>query len=275
MFFSLSVLLPLGCRSAKKEAKQQERAHQFAVQLASLLIQLKDLAVSSTTGCIKSENSSSSSSLNVECIVNESVDHIKRTLSSPRVARLFEDKVHLHIGHIQSRLCPHNRLHAFSYKSAASSNNSTEERNVSREEDWQQPNAATNVSSGVVKQEKIVDERDDSNESNAQNDTMDETLVDESNSNNNNANNNRRRKRDDRSKRMTKSNRRKENEGGGGGEEDELYSDETGGQMYSLTLDTNSSAHSSSASTSPASTSGKPASPSAHLRKNIVMSNAS
>ena len=49
-------------------------------------------------------------------LINESVEEIKQSLRGHRSVALFEDKVQVHINHIQSTLCQHNKLHAFKYE---------------------------------------------------------------------------------------------------------------------------------------------------------------
>ena len=79
--------------------------------LTSILIQVKEF-VNST----RAKNRQSSSFLPY-CTraLNDSINEIKKNLISAKNIETFEDKVEVHIRHIQSTLCKYNKLHAFNY----------------------------------------------------------------------------------------------------------------------------------------------------------------
>jgi hypothetical protein len=104
---------------------KSKRSLDLIVRLTSLLLQLKDYvnatsredSVSAEAGGQYDRTRSAAQFLPF-CtrIINESIAEIKQGLSSKENAELFEDRIQVHINHMQSVLCHYNKLHAFKYE---------------------------------------------------------------------------------------------------------------------------------------------------------------
>lgn len=100
------------------------------IKMTSLMLQLKDLA---NTADKKSSPESKNfvdfsekdslpfMSFSVKSL-NESIEDIKNSLKSSENVELFEDKIQVHINHIQSVLCNYNKLYAFNCENRNRSN---------------------------------------------------------------------------------------------------------------------------------------------------------
>lgn len=116
---------------------------ELVIKLTSLMLQIKDFVNSTSKNMNlnlsdnKHKDDSSGSSQNSEqhsptpseqhsptpapslplCTktLNDSINEIKKGLKSSSNAELFEDKIQVHINHIQSVLCHYNKLHSFKY----------------------------------------------------------------------------------------------------------------------------------------------------------------
>lgn len=88
---------------------------ELITKLTGVLLQLRDY-ISSTND--NSENDKNGKSFIPFCTrsLNDSIDEIKYGLLSRNNINLFEDKVQIHLNHIQSTLCHYSKLHAFNYE---------------------------------------------------------------------------------------------------------------------------------------------------------------
>ena len=141
-----------GGRNCCRRMVKSKRSIDLIVKLTSLLLQLKDLvsATSTDTGGMDEEEEQEEDEEDEEeqeedkdeeekeeeeeesrkrsrkngsrkaflpfCTraLNESIGEIKQGLMSQESAEMFEDRIQVHITHVQSALCHYDKLHAFS-----------------------------------------------------------------------------------------------------------------------------------------------------------------
>ncbi|CAF0851001.1 unnamed protein product [Brachionus calyciflorus] len=85
------------------------------ISMSSIMMQLRDYSQSADKQLNLKNCEQTSTPFMSFCTksLNESVNDIKNSLKSASNVELFEDKVQVHLNHIQSVLCNYNRLHAF------------------------------------------------------------------------------------------------------------------------------------------------------------------
>jgi hypothetical protein len=106
---------------------KSKRSLDLIVRLTSLLLQLKDFVNATNRGGggggdfdtnSDSPRASSATQFLPFCTrsINESISEIKQSLSGKESVELFEDRIQVHINHVQSVLCQYNKLHAFKHE---------------------------------------------------------------------------------------------------------------------------------------------------------------
>ena len=114
---SLSTISLNERKSTKKRIKSK-RILSLITQLTSLFLQLREFvsATNRRTGHGEGQNNMKSIDLFLPYyskLINETITEIRKNLMSKQSSILFEDKVQVHINHIESTLSHYNRLHAF------------------------------------------------------------------------------------------------------------------------------------------------------------------
>lgn len=97
-----------------------KRILDLITKLTALFLKLKEY-VSSTNKKRKANDSNSLMLPYYSRLINEAITEIKANMTSETSSNLFENKIQVHVNHIQTSLSNYNRLHAFKFDCSKSS----------------------------------------------------------------------------------------------------------------------------------------------------------